>query len=116
MPLSIAGMAPQAAGSAITYYRRYSLTAILGLATDDDDDGAGGDKRLNGKTVDPVPPSKMSDAELEAWTAKMKAAASGADIRKIFSEATTACAAIGDTESHALLKASATSLIAGLQA
>jgi ERF superfamily protein len=28
---------PQAAGSAITYARRYSLTALLGLATEDDD-------------------------------------------------------------------------------
>jgi len=35
---------PQAAGSAITYGRRYSLGAILGVASEDDDDGntAGG--------------------------------------------------------------------------
>jgi len=30
---------PQAAGSAITYARRYSLSGIVCLATDDDDDG-----------------------------------------------------------------------------
>lgn len=30
---------PQAIGSAITYQRRYSLCAILGLNVDDDDDG-----------------------------------------------------------------------------
>lgn len=30
---------PQAAGSAITYGRRYSLGAILGVASEDDDDG-----------------------------------------------------------------------------
>jgi hypothetical protein len=30
---------PQAAGSAITYARRYALPAILGIATDEDDDG-----------------------------------------------------------------------------
>lgn len=30
---------PQALGSAITYMRRYSLGAILGLSIDDDDDG-----------------------------------------------------------------------------
>ena len=30
---------PQAFGSAITYGRRYSLAAILGIVTDDDDDG-----------------------------------------------------------------------------
>ena len=33
--------AAQAAGSAITYARRYGLSAIIGLATDDDDDGCG---------------------------------------------------------------------------
>lgn len=32
---------PQGAGSAITYGRRYSLSAILGVAWDDDDDGNG---------------------------------------------------------------------------
>lgn len=35
-----AGSNPQQAGSAITYARRYALTAALGLATEDDDDGA----------------------------------------------------------------------------
>ena len=31
----------QSLGSAITYARRYSLCAALGIATDDDDDGVG---------------------------------------------------------------------------
>jgi len=31
---------PQSAGSAITYARRYALGAILGLSTEEDDDGA----------------------------------------------------------------------------
>jgi|SRR6185312_3778841 len=30
---------PQGAGSALTYQRRYALSAILGLNTDEDDDG-----------------------------------------------------------------------------
>lgn len=30
---------PQAQGSAITYMRRYALSAVLGIATEDDDDG-----------------------------------------------------------------------------
>lgn len=34
-----AGATPQATGSAITYARRYSLLAALGLATEEDDDG-----------------------------------------------------------------------------
>ena len=33
---------PQGNGSAITYARRYSLTAILGIASEDDDDGNAG--------------------------------------------------------------------------
>jgi len=35
-----AGNTPQMAGSAITYARRYQLTALLGIAADEDDDGA----------------------------------------------------------------------------
>lgn len=34
------GSDPQSIGSAITYARRYSLSAFVGLAPDDDDDGA----------------------------------------------------------------------------
>jgi hypothetical protein len=37
MPL--AKLDPQGAGAALTYGRRYSLSALLSLATDDDDDG-----------------------------------------------------------------------------
>lgn len=33
------GLTPQQLGSAITYYRRYSLTSLLALEIDDDDDG-----------------------------------------------------------------------------
>lgn len=40
-PLAVPGDAPaQAVGSAITYARRYSLMAMLGLSADEDDDGA----------------------------------------------------------------------------
>lgn len=35
-----AGGTPQAFGSALSYARRYALTAALGIATEDDDDGA----------------------------------------------------------------------------
>lgn len=35
--LPINGLSPQEVGSVITYYRRYALTAILGLAAEDDD-------------------------------------------------------------------------------
>lgn len=37
----------QVTGSAITYYRRYSLSAILGLVTDKDTDGTGSNESKN---------------------------------------------------------------------
>jgi hypothetical protein len=39
MPIVVVKNDPQTLGSAITYYRRYSLAAIVGVAPDDDDDG-----------------------------------------------------------------------------
>lgn len=39
MPILLGKMDPQSLGSAITYCRRYSLAAIVGVAPDDDDDG-----------------------------------------------------------------------------
>ncbi len=39
MPLMMAKPDPQGQGSAITYARRYSLMAMLGLVADEDDDG-----------------------------------------------------------------------------
>ena len=38
-------ISPQAAGSIITYGRRYALSSILGIASDDDDDGNEGKDR-----------------------------------------------------------------------
>lgn len=39
MPLMLAKSDPQGQGSALTYARRYSLMAVLGLVADEDDDG-----------------------------------------------------------------------------
>src|SRR6266498_5195594 len=41
--LPIDGLAPQDAASAITYYRRYSIAALLGIAAEDDDGKAAQD-------------------------------------------------------------------------
>lgn len=41
---------PQAYGSAITYARRYALTAILGISSDDDDDGNAAAQKTNAIT------------------------------------------------------------------
>ncbi len=40
---------PQAAGSCLTYARRYALSAVAGVAPDDDDDGNGATGRAEGK-------------------------------------------------------------------
>ena len=42
---------PQSIGSALTYYRRYALSAILGLSTDDEDDD--GEKAMERDTKKP---------------------------------------------------------------
>lgn len=39
LPLELKGMQPQAVGSLLTYMRRYALTAMLGIAAEEDDDG-----------------------------------------------------------------------------
>jgi len=39
MDILLAKNDPQAQGSALTYARRYALSAILGISTDEDDDG-----------------------------------------------------------------------------
>jgi hypothetical protein len=46
---------PQGSGSAITYGRRYSLSAAFGLAADDDDDGNDGEKKQDAKQTPPKP-------------------------------------------------------------
>jgi hypothetical protein len=51
---------PQSIGSAITYFKRYSLSAIVGVSTDEDDDGEGAMNRcLKDKYPTPQnPPQK----------------------------------------------------------
>jgi hypothetical protein len=42
---------PQQMGSALTYARRYSLSAITGIAADEDDDGNAAQQKKNGKAA-----------------------------------------------------------------
>jgi len=55
----------QALGSAITYARRYSLSAIVGIAPDDDDDGneASGKKKENGTQTAQKPQEKAPETK-----------------------------------------------------
>src|SRR5947199_89664 len=56
--LELKGHTPQDQGSAITYMRRYALSAALGLATEDDDDGNAATQAVKAK---PVPPKQVAD-------------------------------------------------------
>lgn len=59
------GMSPQQQGSAVTYFRRYALLAVTGLAPDDDDDGAAAEDAH--KTAGPQRlPRTGTDRELAA--------------------------------------------------
>jgi hypothetical protein len=56
------GRAPQDVGSAITYGRRYSLAAFVGLAGDDDDDGATASRPPQRPTATPIDNRSRPDA------------------------------------------------------
>ena len=58
---------PQALGSAITYARRYGITALLSVVADDDDDGnTGSGKNADGSKPKPEPKSEgVSDKDVQ---------------------------------------------------
>src|SRR5688572_23512024 len=53
MPLLLTKQDPQGQGSAITYARRYALSAVLNLVADEDDDG----HRASKRSQEPAPAS-----------------------------------------------------------
>jgi len=64
MPVIQAKADIQSLGSALTYCRRYSLSAICGISTDDDDDGEKSMARQKEeKKVEPKP--KISQQQIE---------------------------------------------------
>lgn len=66
LALQVAKVDPQGAGSAVTYGRRYALSAVLGVAWDDDDDGnkASGNGQAESDGAAKQPTSKRSDRGL----------------------------------------------------
>ena len=58
---------PQEQGSAITYARRYAVTALLGIAAEDDDDGAAAqDATPVKREAKPEPKNGITEAEVAA--------------------------------------------------
>ncbi len=101
IPLPAPGGDPQSFGSAVTYLRRYAVTALLGIASDEDDDAnrAAGNhvkdttprhERLRdeaGRTIDPI----------QALTVRAKGARDvddGTDLLRAWANATAATEAI----------------------
>lgn len=70
---------PQAMGSAITYARRYSLASLLGVMTDEDDDGEKAMGRTDKKPVPkkenpaPAPEKQEEQAEPQKCLLKLQA-------------------------------------------
>jgi hypothetical protein len=62
-PLPMSGR-PQEIGSALTYARRYSLSALIGIAADEDDDATAAEKGHKAGGNGPKPPDKLSDEQV----------------------------------------------------
>jgi len=84
MPLSVpANCKPQELGSAITYMRRYAMTAQLNIATEEDDDGSAAqkaDRTANRRTAAPEPepePVLLDENSVREVLAAIKKAAAG---------------------------------------
>lgn len=76
---------PQSLGSAITYARRYSIGAILGLNIDEDDDGnAASGNKTNGNTAKrEIPPAEQLNP---AWAEALSAFKTEAEITAFYKQ------------------------------
>ena len=73
-------MSPQDIGSVITYMKRYSYSAILGLVSDDDNDG-----KINTQNKEEKPVEKpYLTQEMPEWTKSIEWLKKGGDIELIF--------------------------------
>jgi len=61
-PINAKAPEPQAVGSAVTYARRYALSAILGIVADDDDDGEIASGRNQQKPIEKPQEAKVAAA------------------------------------------------------
>lgn len=97
--LPVAKQDAQGVGSAITYARRYGLSAILGVVSDEDDDGktaiqGDGEKKQAGSTTKKNAPAPATKPAATAKTADDLFGKGAASKRK--DEITTVCGALKD--------------------
>lgn len=78
------GMSPQEYGSAITYMRRYAYTAILGLATEEDDDGNAASGNTAQKTTQPTKWLNQGTAEWKQAVDMLELGQSMADVKAMW--------------------------------
>lgn len=62
----------QGAGSAITYARRYALSAMLGISSEDDDDGNLASGNKSGNNATPIPEKKAAPKNDKATSKQLK--------------------------------------------
>lgn len=87
---------PQAWGSSLTYAKRYSLVAILGLNVDKDDDGNAASQPQKQAKKDNVKP--LTDDEFLAWSDTVKGVKTIEDLTNYFNKNKTVI------ESHPAIK------------
>lgn len=84
---------PQATGSVITYLKRYSLSAVFGITSDEDDDGNKATFGNNGQKQQPQMnlPKMISDAQIKAIGAKTNNISNntGVDQKQVYQSAVT---------------------------
>lgn len=97
-----------------TKYAHVLTFNIPVIGTDDADATDGG--ALNDTRDRSGVASKMVGAEFQRWTEAMKAAADKPALRTVLKDALAKAQEYGDNDAHALLKASAASLAAGMPA
>lgn len=80
-------------GGAITYLKRYYLSAALCLATEEDDDGNSAGKIAPGKATankpapqDAAPPVKLDETVVDAWQSKVNECKTPEDFEKLSKE------------------------------
>lgn len=73
-PLPSGAGRPQEMGSALTYARRYSASALLGIATEEDDDGKGADEQPGPRLAESVVADHLANIEAAADQEQLKKA------------------------------------------